>query len=117
METMMNQNERSTAEKKFAQNSLEEINAHGRRTISATTWTITALEIDFGEELDSGGLYVFEFAPICTRSSLRSGVVRRAIWHRSPVAVKSFRMDGVKASVSDREVNTSKPKDHLIMLT
>jgi hypothetical protein len=55
----MNQDGSTTdLEQRFARNSLEEINAHGSRLISASSWTITALEIDFRDELDSGGLYV-----------------------------------------------------------
>ena len=58
LETRINQDAGNTVEHKFAQNSLEEINAHGSRLIAASPWTITALEIDFGDELDSGGLYI-----------------------------------------------------------
>ena len=59
----MNQDGGTTdLEQRFARYSLEEINAHGSRLISASSWTITALEIDFGDELDSGGLCVTSLA-------------------------------------------------------
>jgi hypothetical protein len=106
LETRISQAAGNTIEQKFAQNSLEEINARGSRLIAASSWTITALEIDFGDELDSGGLCILFLQIRMTSSHFSSsGVVKQGNWNRLPVAVKSFQMTGIKLSISDRQVS------------
>jgi hypothetical protein len=48
-------------ERQFFEHTLQYLNTRSGRKVEVEEWMITSYEVEFGEEIGSGGLYVFAF--------------------------------------------------------
>jgi hypothetical protein len=84
-------------ERLFFSQSLLTLSTLSGRTIQVEDWMITNYEVDFIEEIGSGGLYViFYYIELCCkadRTHLYSGQVFRGNWSKTEIALKVLKAD------------------------
>ena len=91
-------------ERRFFMHTLRYLTTSSGRQVEMEDWMVTSYEVEFGQEIGSGGLYVFS-TPfrtlwcICSLLVSVSGQVFEGNWNKTKVALKVLVMeDGITPS-------------------
>lgn len=97
-------------ERQFLAHTLVSLSRISGRQIKAESWTVTSFDVEFGEELRCGGLYVTSCYAYRTLTDVWvSGKIYRGTWNGTEVALKVLRTDGHIAASSEVIIYHSLP--------
>lgn len=85
--------DKNDLEQEFFLHTLECLAAFNGCDVIAGNWMITPYEVEFGQRIGVGGLYIYiqDRAFTCAIISLICGEVHKGTWHNSEVSIKTFK--------------------------